>query len=60
MTRAAGRMADRLLSMFVPTTTAAASPYFCESCSSTRARLCAWRQNSNGTYEKVCSGCGSC
>lgn len=54
------RLADRLLSLFVPTATAAASPYFCESCSTTRARLCAWRQNSNGTYEKVCSGCGSC
>jgi hypothetical protein len=55
------RVADRLLSLFVPTTTAAASPYFCERCaSSTYSRLCAWRQNSNGTYTKVCSGCGSC
>ena len=61
MTRIAGRMADRLLTMFVPTATAAAASTFCERCGGgTHLRLCSWVWQSSGGYVKVCSGCDSC
>ena len=56
------RLADRLLSLFVPTTSAAAASSFCEySCSSSYiGRMCYWVWQSGGGYVKQCRGCGTC
>lgn len=56
------RLADRLLSMFVPTTSAAAASSFCEyTCSySYIGRACTWVWQSSGGYVKQCRGCGTC
>lgn len=61
MTRLAGRLSDRLLSLVAPSATAsAATQTKCVYCSSTYSKLCV-RDCIQGVCEPWgCAGCGSC
>ena len=61
MTRTIGRLADRLLSVVVPKTTAAAAwQSKCEHCTSTYSRIC-WRLCYGGQCDPWgCDSCGTC
>lgn len=61
-----GKLADRMLSALVPHTTAAAAASacqvytYCQTCSSTRAKIC-FAQYCDGVYRSgFCNECGSC
>jgi hypothetical protein len=61
MTRTIGRIADRLLSVVVPQTSASAGWYSkCVYCSGTYSKLCTQFCYSSGCTPWSCQSCGSC
>jgi hypothetical protein len=59
MTRTIGKLADRMLSVVVPRTTAAAGyEYTCWYCGGTNARC--WRYCAGDCSRWYCDACGTC